>query len=73
MPMSNSAIPTMIASSATPPAKKDTYSAVVSAVSVTQIWRAGLLTGAPVSGFLEAAALSLVPLPSSVAYCGISA
>ena len=41
-------------------------SAVVSAVSVTQMVRAGLETGAPVFGSLAAAALSAVPLPSAV-------
>ena len=52
--------------------KYDVYSAVVSAVSVTQMLRAASLCGEP-SGPFAARAGSLVPLRSAVAYCGICA
>ena len=54
-------------------AKKAVLRAVVRAVSVTQIWRAGFEVGAPVLGSLAAAALSLVPLPEASMYWGICA
>ena len=60
IPLSSRAKPITIAKVATRSAKKAVFSAVVSAVSVTQIWRAWLATGFLVCGSMAATALSLV-------------
>ena len=73
MPMRSIAIPMTITKVAVLSAKYEVLSAVVSAVSVTQICRAGLSRGPPLFGFLRAAFSSFVPLPSAVANRGICA
>ena len=64
MPLSSIAMPITIAKVATLSAKYAVLSAVVSAVEVTQMLRAGLATGAPLLGSTAAAFSSLVPLPA---------
>ena len=68
MPLSSSAKPMTIAKVATRSAKKAVLSAVVSAVSVTQIWRAWLATGFLVWGSMAATALSWSALPLASRY-----
>ena len=62
-----------IAKFATFSAKYAVFSAVVRAVSVTQIWRAGLETGFCVFGSMAAAFASLVGLPALSRNCPICA
>src|SRR3954468_18386607 len=64
IPVSSRATPMTIANRAVLSAKYAVFRAVVSAVSVTQIWRAGLLTGFSVLGSMAASFSSLVGLPA---------
>src|SRR5919202_5200748 len=65
-PTSSRAMPMTIAKVATLSAKKEVFSAVVSAVSVTQMLRAPFSTGLPVALSTAAAFSSLVGLPAAV-------
>ena len=72
-PVSSNAKPMTIEKSATFSAKYAVFSAEESAVSVTQIWRAGLSTGAPDLGSVAASFSSFVGWPFLPWKRGISA
>jgi hypothetical protein len=65
-PTSSSAKPMTIANVATDSAKNEVFRAVVSAVSVTQMFRAPFSSGLLVCGLIAAAFSSLVGLPAAV-------